>query len=192
MKSKSVFWALLIAQAYSLTACVSTAVSGAEMVYNRYSIQQKISNQYASMRAYQKIYLDSQRYKDTHVEVITTDDSVLLVGQVPDRPRQLEIAGLISSLMGARKIYNYIETAAPSSTLTRASDSWITAKIKSQLLVTSKIDATRIKVVTENGNVYLIGMVPHDQADFAVLIAQNTQGVQSVIKMFTYLYTSRV
>ena len=66
------------------------------------------------------------------------------------------------------------------------SDAWITTKIKSQMLATEDLKSGSIKVVTENGTVYLMGIVKHEQADIAVDIARQVSGVQKVVKIFQY------
>ena len=74
----------------------------------------------------------------------------------------------------------------PTSSLTRTSDSWITAKVKSQMLANQDLKSGSIKVVTENGDVFLMGIVSRDQADIAVDIARQVSGVQKVVKIFQY------
>ena len=64
------------------------------------------------------------------------------------------------------------------------SDTWITTKVKTRMLKDKALDVTRIKVITENGEVFLLGVVSRDQADLAVDIARNTAGVRKVVKVF--------
>ncbi len=87
--------------------------------------------------------------------------------------------------------YEHLSISAPSSALTRASDSWITTKIKAKLIAMNEIDPGAIKVVTENGTVYLMGIVTPDQADIAFDLAESTEGVQEVIKHFYYMYITK-
>ena len=84
------------------------------------------------------------------------------------------------------KVYNEIAVKGPTSSLSRASDSWITTKIKTQMLATKGLQSGSIKVVTENGAVYLMGMVSREQADTSVNIARQVTGVQKVVKIFQY------
>ena len=84
------------------------------------------------------------------------------------------------------KIHNQIRVGNPTSFTTRSNDTWITTKVKGRMLNEKALDVTRIKVVTENGEVFLLGLVDRTQADLAVEIARNTAGVRKVIKMFEY------
>lgn len=177
---------------YLLTACVySAAVSGAQVVYNRHSIQKNLDDNYTSMQAYRTIDTYGNIFKDTNITIATFNDSVLLAGQVHSTWQKQELEKIVQKVAGDRTIYNYLEIANPSSALTHTSDSWITAKIKSQLMAINEIDVTQIKVVTENGTVYLMGIVPPDQAEIAVDVAKDTSGVQSVVKIFSYVRVSK-
>jgi osmotically-inducible protein OsmY len=75
----------------------------------------------------------------------------------------------------------------PSSILARNNDAWLTTKIKTQMLTDNSIPASRIKVVTENGIVYLLGLVTKQEADQATNLVQGVSGVQKIVKLFEYI-----
>jgi osmotically-inducible protein OsmY len=80
--------------------------------------------------------------------------------------------------------------AAPNSYMTRSSDSLITAKVKTKLFTVKghdNFDPTRVKVVTENGIVYLMGILTHSEADAVTDAARQVGGVQKIVKLFEYL-----
>jgi len=170
-----------------LFGCASAALTGAGVVYDRHALQKKLDDNYTSMKAYNKIYMDTRRYQNTNISVATFNGAVLLTGQIPDPNHKKEVEHIVRQLAGARKIYNYIEIASPSSPLIHASDSWITTKIKAQFIANNDLDPSQIKVVTENGTVYLMGILPRNQAEIATQIARTTSGVQNVVKIFSYL-----
>ena len=76
---------------------------------------------------------------------------------------------------------------APSSILARNNDAWLTTKIKSQMLTDGAIPGSRIKVVTENGIVYLLGLVTKQEATRATNLVQGVSGVQKIVKLFEYI-----
>lgn len=168
------------------------AVSGAQAVYDRHNIQKKLDDNYTTMQAYRAIYLKTDKYQNTHVAIATYNNSVIITGQTPESGQKEEITQLVQNLAGERKVYNFSEIASPSSLITRASDTWITSKIKFKLIATNNIDPTKIKVVTENGTVFLMGVIPKADAETAVDIAQHTSGVQGVVKIFSYLEIAKV
>jgi len=76
--------------------------------------------------------------------------------------------------------------AGVSSLSARANDSYITSKIKARLLDSAKVNPIHVKVVTEAGVVYLLGLVTEQEANDAVEVARTTDGVRKVVKVFEY------
>lgn len=175
-----------------LPACtpMDAASTSIQAIYNRYSLQKNLNDQYISMMAARKIYTENDRYKNTNISVATFNNEVLITGEVANQKQRQEIEQIVRSIADIKKLYNLTIIASPSSTITRMSDSWITAKIKTQLLAMNDIEPGKIKVVTENGTVYLMGIVFPEQADTAIEIARTTEGVQNVVKIFSYLRIS--
>ena len=91
---------------------------------------------------------------------------------------------VVRKIRGVRRIYNELEVAAPSSGMTRTSDTWITTKVKSFLLGNPDVEGSRVKVVTEDGVVYLMGLVTRDEAKRIADEASDISGVQKVVKLF--------
>jgi osmotically-inducible protein OsmY len=69
----------------------------------------------------------------------------------------------------------------------RSNDSLITSKVKARFVEAAKFQINHVKVVTEHGTVYLMGIVRHDEGDAAVEIARTTSGAQRVVKVFEYV-----
>jgi len=92
----------------------------------------------------------------------------------------------VRSVPKVSHVYDEIAIAAPSSLMSRSSDTVITSKVKTRMLASDKVEGLNIKVVTENGVVYLMGLVKHQQGDAATEIARTTGGVQKVVKLFEY------
>ncbi len=171
-----------------LTSCMDAAVTGAQVVYDQNHLRKTLHDKYTSIRAERAIYLDTDRFADTHVSVDTFHNVILLTGQAPQFVARQNIADTVKQIVDPNtKIYNMITVASPTDALTRASDAWITAKIKAKFITDDAIDPDAIKVVTENGTVYLMGTVLHEQGNAAIDIARSTDGVRSVVKLFDWL-----
>lgn len=173
-----------------LQSCANVAVTGAQAVYNHHSIQKTINDQYITMQAYQKFQRDDRLFKNTNIAIATFNSEVLLAGQA-DKWQRMRAEEIIKTIPNVERVYNLIEISSPSSTLVRMSDAWITAKVKSKLIASNDVDATQVKVVTENGTVYLMGILEPDAANVAIDIARNTDGVEQVVKMFSYIRITR-
>lgn len=181
----------LLLSAFLLQGCVNTAISGAQVAYNHNSLQNSYNDFHAALRSSQAIYLNSDRYKNTHVSVTCFNQVVLLTGQVSTMQEKSEIESIVRSVSKVDELYNFINVNSQPSMLTQMSDSWITTKIKSKLIAAKDVNPDAIKVITENGTVYLMGIVRPLEAKIAVHLASTTDGVQNVVKIFSYLRISK-
>lgn len=128
-----------------------------------------------------------ERFGDnTHVNVTSFNRAVLLTGEVPDESARVEIGKMALGIANVRGITNELQVAGVSSLATRANDSFITSKIKARFLDAAKVNPVHVKVVTESGVVYLLGVVTEDEAADAVEIARTTGGVRKVVKVLEY------
>jgi osmotically-inducible protein OsmY len=126
-----------------------------------------------------------ERYgENTHVNVTSFNRSVLLTGEIPEDARRAEIEKLAQGAGNVRNITNELQVGAPSSMSARANDSYITTKVKGRLLDSNKVNPIHVKVVTEAGVVYLMGIVTEQEATDAVDVARNTGGVVKVVRIF--------
>lgn len=167
------------------------AVTGASVVYNRHSLQKNFNDQYIRMKAYQALYMKTDELKNTHIAISAYRGDILLAGQVPQVWQKNKAAEIVEKIPHVKQVYNLITIDSPSSTLTRLSDAWITTKVKARLIASNDLDASDFKVVTENGTVYLMGTVSPEEANAAVRLASTTDGVEKVVKMFSYLTVTK-
>ena len=129
----------------------------------------------------------NEAFDDAHLVAISFNGYVLLAGQVQSQELKAQATDVVREIRGVRRIYNELEVSAPSSGMTRTSDTWITTKVKSFLLGGSKTPGMRVKVVTENGVVYLMGLVTQEEADRITATAADISGVQRVVKLFEFI-----
>jgi osmotically-inducible protein OsmY len=126
-----------------------------------------------------------ERYGDnTHVNVTSFNRSVLLTGEVPDEARRAEIEKIAQGIANVRGVTNDLQIGVPSSLGARTNDSLITTKVKGRLLDSNKVNPLHVKVVTEAGVVYLMGIVTEQEATDAVDVARTTGGVIKVVRIF--------
>lgn len=182
----------IILALFALTqGCVNVATTGAQAVYNHHSIEKNLRDNYLTMQAYHALYIDNDEFKNTNIAISTYHEEMLLAGQVPNAWQRIQAEKEIREAADPKIIYNLISVRPPTSALKRVSDTWITTKIKTKLIASRDIDVTQIKVVTENGTVYLMGVLLPEQAQAAVDVASNTAGVQNVVKIFSYMKISK-
>lgn len=121
-----------------------------------------------------------------HINAVSHNGIVLLTGQAPSAALRQQAEEIADQVKKVRKVHNEIAIGENSSVMARSNDSWISTKVKSKLSLESTLDASRIKVVTESGIVYLMGLVSKAESDTASKIASTTSGVQKVVRVFEY------
>lgn len=129
----------------------------------------------------------SPELQHAHLGVTSFNGIVLLTGQVPSEKAKKLAGQKIAALRGVKLVHNELQIAGPTSLIARTNDSWLTAKVKTDLLASKKVSGNRIKVVTENGVVYLMGLLTHHEAKAAVQVARQVWGVQKIVTAFQYI-----
>lgn len=175
----------------SLQGCIFVAgaaagAAGIAVVYDHRKLENIVQDEKTANKIADLIFANQVLYNAVHVNVTCFNNVVLLTGETTTTAQRQQVENIARSVTSDARIYNEIAIQGPTSSLTRTSDTWITTKIKSQMLATQDLKSGTIKVVTENGSVYLMGSVSRDQADIAVDIARQVSGVQRVIKIFQY------
>lgn len=189
--TKTSLGTLILAAALStqLTACVPVVVGGAAaggaMAADRRTSGTYIDDQAIELKA-GKAIADSLNEK-VHANVTSYNRQVLITGEVSDEANKKKAESLVRPIENVTSIKNYLEIAKNSSIGSRTNDTYITSKVKANFLKENKFAANYVKVVTENGTVYLLGLVTHKEADDAVEIARSIGGVKTVVKVFEYM-----
>ncbi|NBF03506.1 BON domain-containing protein [Pseudomonas sp. Fl5BN2] len=124
---------------------------------------------------------------NSHIVVSSFNGIVLLAGQTPRADLKAMAEQAASEVQRVKKVHNELQVLPPSGFLARQNDGWLTTKIKTQMLADASVPASRIKVVTENGIVYLLGLLTQQEAAQATNLVQGVSGVQRIVKLFEYI-----
>jgi osmotically-inducible protein OsmY len=174
-----------------LQGCVAAAVvgvvGGASVATDNRSLGNQIDDQKIEIDAHAKLTKSEALSDNTNLQVISVNGSVLVVGQAPNSYLRDQAIKAINEVNGLKQLHNQIRISNTTSFTTKTNDVWLTSKVKTSLFGTDKLDATNIKVVTENAEVFLMGLVTKAQATIAVDIARNVSGVNRVFKIFEYV-----
>ncbi len=146
-----------------------------------------IEDENIETKALVNIHDANEAFDGTNIKIVSYNGYVLIAGQVANQALKDQATRVVKEVRGVRRIYNELEIAAPSSAMTRTSDTWITTKVKSYLLGSFDIEGTRVKVVTEDGVVYLMGLATPAEAERVAAEAADIGGVQKVVKLFELL-----
>lgn len=126
--------------------------------------------------------------KRANIDAISHNGVVLLIGQVESealKSRATEIASQASREI--KRIHNEIEVAGKTSLLSRSNDTWIATKVRTRILANRDVPSDQVRVIAENGTIYLMGILSQLEGDNAATVARNTSGVQRVVKVFEYI-----
>lgn len=159
--------------------------AGVMMAQDRRTSDAYIDDQKIETKAAELI--DRQIDSVMHVNVTSFNYHVLISGEVPDEPAKTEIGKIVSGIEKVRDVQNELAVTPTSSLASRSNDGLITSNVKLRFMNNAYFTADHIKVVTESGTVYLMGLVNRAEAEAATEIASTTQGVQRVVRMFEYL-----
>jgi osmotically-inducible protein OsmY len=130
---------------------------------------------------------DQKEIQNENVSVTVFNGIVLLTGEVPDQRDIDKILDLAKAHKGSQQVINRLELAGKTNLTSRANDGWITTRVKTAMATSGALDPTRVKVVTERANVYLMGLVTPAEAEAAAQVTRSVSGVVRVIKVFEYI-----
>jgi osmotically-inducible protein OsmY len=122
-----------------------------------------------------------------HVNINSYNRKVLLTGEVKDEEMKRAVENEVRSITNVDNVINELVVAGPSSYTSRSNDTLITSKVKLSLADKKTVSANSFKVVTERGNVYLMGLVTQREGNIAAQVAQGVSGVIRVVKIFEYI-----
>lgn len=125
-------------------------------------------------------------FKEAHVNATSYNQSVLLTGQAPSEQMKKDIEAAARSNPNVKNLTNEIAISGNSSLASRSSDGLLTTSVKARLISNGKVSPTHVKVVSESGVVYLMGIVSREEAEAAANVAANTSGATRVVKVFEY------
>ncbi|QGM80297.1 division/outer membrane stress-associated lipid-binding lipoprotein [Otariodibacter oris] len=188
IKSKKFGIIALTSTIFLLQGCITTAVVGTAAVATKVATDprtagRQIDDETLEERVAYNLNRDAQLQEEARINVVAYDGRILLIGQVPNESAKQIAQNVSGGVEGVRNVYNEIRVA-PKITLGQVSkDSWITTKVKSQLLLNAEVKATDVKVITENGEVFLMGNLSPTQANAAANVAKYVNGVVKVVKV---------
>jgi osmotically-inducible protein OsmY len=187
----SVHLLIIIAFLGLLTGCAAPVIvaggAAASTAEDERSTATVIDDGLIEAKAKDAIYNDSAMAKKIHVNVTSYNRVVLLTGETLNKELRDRVVDIVRRLDGVRRVHNEIRVADLTGFQSRANDTWLTSKIRAQMIARKGFDSSSVKITTENGTVFLMGLVTRAQGKVAADIARNVEGVKRVVKIFEYL-----
>ena len=181
--------ALSVASLASLQGCIALlgagAVAGGMSLNDRRTGGTQIEDQSIELKSGGR--LREAIGERGHVNVTSYNRIVLISGEVPSEADKAAAEKAVAGIEGVTNVVNELEVGANSTISTRSSDTVITTRVKSALIDAKDIQSSAIKVVTERGNVYLMGRVTEREAVRASEVARAQPSVMKVVRVFEIL-----
>lgn len=175
----------------ALQGCVGVAATGTAIggvaAQDRRTPGKLVDDEYIELKVLAAIREDGAMASQTHINATSFNGLVLLTGEAPGKSLRDRIVEITRSTPGVQAVQNEIALQAPSTLVARTSDTLVTGKVKLALLGDGQLNAVQIKVVTERGTVYLMGLLKQGEADRATEISRRVSGVQRVVKVIEYI-----
>jgi osmotically-inducible protein OsmY len=178
---------VLALAATQLAGCAPLLVGGAMvggtlMYVDRRTTGTQVEDQSIEVKA-------SNRAKEvagdrSHVNVTSFNRTVLITGEAATEADKAAIEQAVQRVENVRSTVNELAVTIPSSLSTRSNDSLLTGKVKATFIDAKDLQANAFKVLTERGNVYLMGRVTEREATRASDLARTVSGVQKVVRVF--------
>ncbi len=183
---------LLLLSILLLQGCIGAVVVGSAVVATKSTtdprtVGTQLDDNTLQIRIGNALNKDQQLKKQTRVIATTYQGKVLLTGQAPTTELIHLAKQIAAGVEGVAEIYNEIRKGTPVDFRTISSDAWITTKVRSQLLAGDTVKSSHMKVATENGEVFLLGLLSQQEGQSAAKIASKISGVKKVITAFTYV-----
>lgn len=183
--------AVLLAS-HLLSGCAPVVVGGAAATGAVVATDQRttgtlVEDQAIELKIKNAILSDKALNEQSHVNVTSFNTNVLLTGEASTEAARNKVIDIAKRTEKVSHVFNEIAIAAPSALLSRSSDTLLTTNVKTRMLANENIKGNSIKVVTEAGVVYLMGLVSRHQGDLAAQLTSQVSGVQKVVKLFEYI-----
>jgi osmotically-inducible protein OsmY len=168
-----------------LAGCFGVALGGAAgaalSVADRRSFGAQTDDAAIEVKAGQRMPADIQ--KCCHLNFTSFNRRVLITGEVTNDDIKKRVGAAVLNIENVEAIWNEAAIGGNSTLLSRSNDSFITSKVKGRFIDSKKFSANHVKVVTEAGVVYLLGIVSRAEADAAIQVARTTDGVKKVVSV---------
>lgn len=183
----AVLIAALLLQGCVAAAVVGTAAVGTKAATDPRTVGTQVDDSTLELRVNSALNKDEQLKKEARVNVMAWQGKVLLTGQAPSTDLSSRAKQIAMGVDGTTEVFNEIRQGEPIGLGTASSDTWITTKVRSQLLGSDQVKSSAVKVTTENAEVFLMGSLTEREGKAAADIASRVSGVKHVTTAFTFI-----
>ncbi|MES9946348.1 MAG: BON domain-containing protein [Candidatus Thiodiazotropha sp.] len=176
-----------------LQGCTAAVVGGAAataaVAHDRRTTGTIVEDQSIELKVYDSMANDARFKQQSSIHVTSYNLVVLLTGQAADQALRSKAEQLASSIDRVRRVVNEIEIGSTSTLVENSRDAALTTEVKLRLAKVRipDFDPLRVKVVTERGTVFLLGLITKQEADAVTDVVRHISGVRRVVRVFEYI-----
>jgi len=191
MTRKSLLTPLLLTLSLGIAGCTTvTGVTNPGTIdenYGERTFGTQVEDESIETKVSHNLGRTDARLGDARINVDSFNGVVLLTGQVPSDELKMKATKVAERVRNVREVHNELAIAANLPASQRLADTWLRTRIRTSLAANEEIDSGRIRVVTENNSVYLMGIVTRNEAERIVRAVSGVGGMQRIVKVFDYL-----
>jgi len=173
-----------------IQGCAATIIAGgagvAAVAVDERTAGTVVEDQAIEFRIANGFHQDAELVTQTNISATSYNNVVLLTGESPNEILKERVYNIVAKDLEVKKIHNKIEIRQPLPLRARNFDIWLSTRVKTKLFVIEKLESLKIKVISSNATVYLMGLVSRELADTAANTASRIEGVHKVIRAFEY------
>lgn len=181
--------AIVTAAVSLLSGCAPLVIGGAAtvvmMAEDRRSSGVFVDDENIENRALLKV--KSRFNNQVHINITSYNRQVLISGEAASETIKKGVEEEVATVAGIKRIFNEMSVGPQAGVMSVSNDARLTTVVKTRFLEANRFQPNHVKVVTEAGVVYLMGIVKRSEADAAAQLASTTAGVSRVVRLFEYL-----
>ena len=174
-----------------LNACAAVLIGGAAIVASdRRTTGTVLDDQSIEISVIDHIHGAEGFEGGDHVKVEVYEGVVLLVGEVTTEEKKVTAGKRAAEVDNVQRVVNELAVDTSATVGQRVDNTWLTTKVNAVLVKENPVagfDATRIKVVSSQNSIYLMGLVTREEGEAVAEVTRNVGGVEKVVKVFSYM-----
>ena len=192
---KKIFLLFLLLNSLLMEGC-STVATGRDEITEQSLLQDRRSRETIVLdkeietEAYSELNSDDNLLNQSHYTITAYNGAVLVTGETPTEELGKKIISTVQAIPNVKLVHNNLIIADPTDSSSRANDQFITDSVKKalkQIRTIPDFDPSMVKVITENGTVYLMGLVHRDEGTVVINVTRLQPGIKQIVTVFEYI-----
>ena len=192
---KKFFLLFVLLNCLQINACSTAAkdreeITGQSLLQDRRTRKAILIDKDIEAKAYSELNSDDDLLNQCHLTITVYNGAALVTGETPNEELRKKIISIVQVIPNVRLIHDNLIIARPTDSSSRTNDKLITDTVKialNQMRTLPDFDPSMVKVITESGTVYLMGLVHRDEGAVVINVTKLQPGIKQIITVFEYI-----